>query len=81
VAVGRNNWGLARSESGGRSAAVLYSVVATCRELGIDPFGYLREALAGLFALGDCPSDANLTPWLPDVWRARRSTPLAALAG
>src|SRR6185436_10985571 len=27
VAVGRNNWGVAGSEAGGRTAAVLYSVV------------------------------------------------------
>ena len=51
------------------------------RELGIDPFAYLRDALPGLFALGDTPSDAALTTWLPDVWLARRPTPPRALAG
>lgn len=81
VAVGRNNWGVAGSEAGGRTAAVLYSVVGTCTELGVDPFAYLRDALPGLFALGDTPSDAALTLWLPDVWLARRSTPAPALAG
>src|SRR5579884_2264625 len=52
VAVGRNNWGVLGSETGGESAAVLYSVVQTCRHLGLDPFAYLQEALPGIFALG-----------------------------
>ena len=81
VAVGRGNWGVAGSAAGGRSAATLYSVVATCRQLGLDPFAYLRSALPALAELGDTPSDADLTPWLPDAWLARRSAPIASLAG
>jgi len=80
VAVGRNNWGVAGSAAGGRTAATLYSVVATCRQLGADPFTYLRAALPALSELGDQPSDADLTPWLPDEWLTRRSAPTAALA-
>jgi hypothetical protein len=38
---------------GGRTAAALHSVVGTCKHLGIDPFGYLREALSALFTLGE----------------------------
>ena len=56
VAVGRNNWGVVGSEVGGRTAAVLYSVVGTCKHLSIDPWAYLRKALPGLFALGEEPS-------------------------
>jgi transposase len=81
VALGRNNWGVAGSVAGGRRAATLYSIVATCRQLGIDPFAYLRSALPGLFELGDQPSDADLAAWLPDVWLARWSGPATALAG
>ncbi|MBN9521371.1 IS66 family transposase [bacterium] len=80
VAVGRNNWGVAGSAAGGRTAAMLYSVVATCRQFGLDPFAYLRAALPALFELGDQASDADLAPWLPDVW-CTRSAPAAALAG
>lgn len=68
IALGRNNWGVLGSQTGGRSAAVCYSVVATCKHLGIDPFAYLRAALPGLFALGDKPTADQLTPWLPDRW-------------
>jgi len=55
VALGRNNWGVLGSEAGGRTAAVLYSAVLTCKHLGIDPFVYLRGALPALFALGRSP--------------------------
>ena len=68
VALGRNNWGVLGSETGGRTAAVLYTAVATCKHLEIDPFAYLREALPGLFALGDTPATEQLVEWLPDRW-------------
>ena len=40
IALGRNAWGVIGSEVGGQTAAVLYSVVGTCKHLGIDPFAY-----------------------------------------
>jgi transposase len=73
IAVGRNNWGVIGSETGGKTAAVLYSVVGTCKHLGIDPFLYLREALPGLFALGEKPTTEQLLEWLPDRWLLQRS--------
>ena len=61
IALGRNNWGVIGSETGGRTAAVLYTLVGTCKHLGIDPFAYLKEALPGLFALGDEPTAEPLS--------------------
>jgi transposase len=84
IAVGRNNWGVLGSENGGKTAAVLYSVVGTCKHLGIDPLRYLREALPALFALGEKPSSEQLQEWLPDRWllrQARASPVVAAAAG
>jgi transposase len=83
IALGRNNWKVLGSEAGGRTAAVLYSVVGTCKHLGIDPFAYLREALPGLFALGDAPTAEQLADWLPDRWvlARRRAAAAAAAAG
>lgn len=78
VAVGRNNWGVVGSEKGGETAAVLYSVVQTCKHLGIDPFSYLKETLPGLFALGDKPTAEQLREWLPDRWQQRRAQAAAA---
>lgn len=68
IALGRNNWGVLGSEAGGRTAATLYSVVGTCKRLGVDPQRYLQEALPGLFALGEKPSAESLSSWLPDRW-------------
>jgi transposase len=84
IALGRNNWGVLGSETGGRTAAVLYTVVGTCKHLGIDPFVYLREALPGLFTLGEQPTAAQLQDWLPDRWllgRARDAPAEPAHAG
>jgi transposase len=81
VAVGRNNWGVVGSEAGGKTAAVLYSVVATCQHLGIDPFAYLRESLPGLFALGEAPTAEQLSGWLPDRWLLCRTRESPAAAG
>jgi len=72
VALGRNNWGVLGSERGGKTAAVLYTLVGTCKHLSIDPFAYLREALPGLFALGEKPQAEQLLDWLPDRWLLRR---------
>jgi transposase len=55
------------------TAAVLYTMVGTCKHLGIDPFAYLRESLPGLFALGEKPSAEELLEWLPDRWQLRRA--------
>jgi len=84
IALGRNNWGVIGSETGGQTAAVLYTLVATCKHLGIDPFVYLREALPGLFALGEKPTGEQLQEWLPDRWllhRGRDSPGREATAG
>lgn len=72
IALGRNNWGVIGSEGGGQTAAVLYSVVGTCKHLGIDPFAYLRDTLPGLFTLGEKPIAEQLLDWLPDRWRLNR---------
>ncbi len=68
--------------TGGRTAAVLYAVVLTCKHLGIDPFRYLREALPGLFALGEAPTAEQVAEWLPDRWLLKqpRASP-AAVSG
>src|SRR5262249_15174922 len=67
-AIGRKKDLFAGSDAGGTSAAVLYSLVGTCRRLGVDPFAYLRDALgvrAGLPA-------GRMDELLPDRWAAGR---------
>ena len=45
IAVGRRNWLFAGSERGGRAAATIYSLIESCRRVGVDPFLYLRDVL------------------------------------
>jgi transposase len=45
VVIGRKNWLFAGSDSGGKRAAVIYSLVASCKLCGIDPFAYLRDVI------------------------------------
>jgi transposase len=46
VAVGRNNWTFFGSDRGGRTAAVLRSLVASCQRTGVDPFIWLKDVLS-----------------------------------
>lgn len=48
IAVGRSNWLFAGSAEGGRRAAILYSIVETCRRQRIDPYRYIRDVLGKL---------------------------------
>lgn len=48
VVIGRKNWLFAGSDAGGRTAARIYSLVVTCKRLGLDPFVYLRHVLGAV---------------------------------
>jgi hypothetical protein len=63
VAVGRRNWLFAGSEKGADDAAILYTLVASCRELEIDPWEYFHDVIKRR-AAGE--AGENLTPraWL-----------------
>ena len=41
----RKNWLFAGSDEGGKTAATLMSLCTTCKDLGVDPFAYLRDVL------------------------------------
>jgi transposase len=45
VAIGRKNWLFAGSDEGAKRAAVIYSLIATCKLCHLDPFAYLRDVL------------------------------------
>ena len=42
VAIGRKNWLFAGSDAGGVRAAKLYSLIASAKRHGVEPFAYLR---------------------------------------
>lgn len=48
IAVGRNNWLFAGSDEGAKRAAVIYTVLGTCRLRGVEPWGWLRDVLEKL---------------------------------
>jgi hypothetical protein len=45
VAIGRKNWLFAGSDAGAERAAIIYSLIASCKLCEIDPFEYLRDVL------------------------------------
>ena len=62
IAVGRRNWTFAGSDSGGRRAAVIYSLIETAKLNNIDPRAWLADVLA---RIADHPARriAELLPW------------------
>jgi len=58
-AVGRKNWLFFQNEGGGKTAAVLASLLQTARAIGIDPKTYFRDVLMRINTETDV---AKLTP-------------------
>ena len=64
VAIGRKNWLFCGSDNGGKTAAVLFTLIATCQRHKVEPFAYLRKVLTRIAA-----TPANqLDAFLPDRW-------------
>jgi transposase len=72
VAVGRKNWMFAGSDAGAERAAVMYTLIGTCRLNGVDPWAYLRDVIEKL-ASGWLQS--RLDELLPKNWASQRPTP------
>lgn len=76
VALGRKNWLFAGSDAGGKTAAVLYSLVQTCKREGIDPFAYLQDVRTRFPTAGRTAAlDFSPSSW--STARPLRSTPVA----
>jgi transposase len=73
LTIGRKNYLFFGSDTGGRTAAILYSLVASAKRNGLDPFVYLRDVLA---RIGSTPQ-SQLDQFLPDRWRDRQFKELA----
>lgn len=46
IAVGRANWTFFGSDEGGKTAAVLRSLTASCQRAGVDPFAWFKDVLS-----------------------------------
>jgi len=62
IAVGRKNWMFAGSDSGGRRAAAVYTLIETCKLNNVDARRWLADVLA---RINDHPMSrlAELLPW------------------
>jgi transposase len=74
VVLGRRNWLHVGQEAGGEKAANLFSLMITCKRLGVEPYAYLHDILRRL------PSHPNKDIWqlTPRGWKetfAPKSTP------
>lgn len=65
VAVGRKNWLFCGSDNGGHTAAVLFSLIATCERHKVNPFTYLRDVLTRVAAT----PISQLDQLLPHRWQ------------
>jgi len=77
VVLGRRNWLHVGQEAGGEKAANLFSLMITCKRLGVEPYAYLHDILRRL------PSHPNKDIWqlTPRGWKetfAPKSPPPSA---
>ena len=70
VALGRKNWLFAGSDNGGTTAAILFSLLATCHRHKVEPFAYLRDVLTRIAAT---PPE-RYDQFLPDRWNQSAAT-------
>lgn len=72
MAIGRGNWLFVGGPNGGRTAAALFSITATCRRLQMDVFAYLLDLLTHLpILIRARASPQKLDDWLPHRWLVR----------
>jgi transposase len=69
VAIGRKNWLFVGHDNGGHRAAIIYSLVASCKLCGLDPFAYLRDALE---RINTHPAN-RVAELLPANWQSTRA--------
>lgn len=72
LVMGRKNWLFLGNEEGGEAAAVILSLVQTCRSLGINPREYLEDIMRRLMS----HNSQKLEELLPDNWLKAKSSPI-----
>jgi transposase len=73
VVTGRKNWLFFGSPRGGEVGARLFSLIASCKGLDINPEAYLQDVI-GLVASTPASQVSKLTPW---AWAAAREAQAA----
>ena len=73
LAIGRKNWLFFGSPDGGEAGAILFSLVQTCRGLGINPREYLEDVMRRIMG----HNNQKLYELLPDEWlKSRQQKPI-----
>lgn len=69
VVIGRKNWLFSNTPRGARGSAIIYSVVETAKENGLNPYYYLRYLFEKLpnIDLTDQQELDKLLPWSPHL--------------
>ena len=70
VALGRKNYLFAGSHDGAKRAAVLYTILNTCKLNGVNSFDYLYDVLRKVHVPG-----VSLSELLPQNWKRRTTSP------
>lgn len=65
IAIGRKNWLFVGSERAGQRAAVLTSLIASCKNNLVEPWAYLKDVFT---QLAHQPSAEQIHELLPDHW-------------
>jgi transposase len=68
IAVGRRNWTFCGSDTGGERAAVIFTLIETCKLCDVDPRAWLADVLA---RIADHPA-SRIDELLPWNWQAAR---------
>lgn len=71
LAIGRKNWLFLGSEEGGEAAAIILSLVQTCRALNVNPREYLEDVMRRLMS----HSNQKISELLPDNWIKLKNQP------
>jgi transposase len=69
LCLGRKNWLFLGSDRGGRAAAIHFSLLASCKRHGHDPWAYYRDVLIRLPAMLPGASEEDLLALLPHRWQ------------
>ena len=69
-AIGRRNFLFAGSHDGANRAAIAYSILGSCRLVGVNPLEYLADVLPRL-ARGIVPK-IDVPAMLPETWKLAR---------
>ena len=69
LCIGRRNWLFCGSDRGGRAAAIHFSLLASCKRHGHDPWVYYRDVLRRLPVILPGASEEDLLSLLPHLWK------------